>query len=189
MIMRPIAICSAIVLFFVATVRAHVPHDIIYSLDVSPTFSEDGLVFASSTQFGEAHLMSSNYGETFSKSHAGMQRTLVTGHTFSPDFGRDGTIFMMTKAGYYRSSDRGRNWQKQSLFADEEVLSICTAPDYEESQAIYVLTKDAIYHVSNTALAAGEPKNESVTSAIPLKDFSKTTFGKLQIADGRLFAH
>lgn len=119
--------------------RAHVPHDIIYSLDVSPTFSEDGLLFASSTQFGEAHLMSSNYGETFSESHAGMRRTLVTGHTFSPDYAGDGTIFMVTKAGYYKSTDRGLNWQKQKLFADEEVLSICTATDFVETETIFVL--------------------------------------------------
>ena len=56
--------------------NAHVPHDIIYSLDVSPDFHEDGLVFASSTQFGEAHLVSTNYGETFSESHCGMDRGL-----------------------------------------------------------------------------------------------------------------
>jgi hypothetical protein len=89
--------------------------------------------------------MSSNYGETFSESHAGMQRTLVTGHTFSPNFGRDGTAYMVTKAGYYQSIDRGRNWQGQSLFADEEVLLTCTAADYAEANTIYVLTKTGVH--------------------------------------------
>lgn len=131
--LRSIAICSATVLLSLGNARGHVPHDIIYSLDVSPTFASDGLVFSSSTQFGAAHLRSSNYGETFSESHAGMQRTLVTGHTFSPNFDRDGTIFMATQAGYYKSTDRGRNWKRQSRFADEEVLSICAAEDYTEA--------------------------------------------------------
>ena len=62
--------------------RAHVPHDIIYSLGVSPDYANDGLVFSSSMQFGEAHLVSHNRGESFSESHAGMRRTLVTGHVF-----------------------------------------------------------------------------------------------------------
>ena len=50
--LRTIVVCSATVLLSLGNARAHVPHDIIYSLDVSPTFSQDGLVFASSTQFG-----------------------------------------------------------------------------------------------------------------------------------------
>jgi photosystem II stability/assembly factor-like uncharacterized protein len=175
--LRSIAICSAIVLLSFGNARAHVPHDIIYSLDVSPTFADDGLVFSSSTQFGAAHLRSSKYGETFSESHAGMHRTLVTGHTFSPDFGRDGTIFMATQAGYYKSTDRGSNWKKQSLFANEEVFSICIAADYSETETIYVLTKNGVHRVDDAA------------NANTLKDFNKTTFGKLQLAGDRLFVH
>lgn len=189
MITRQIAICAAIVLFFVAPAHAHVPHDIIYSLDVSPTFSEDGQVFASSTQFGEGHLVSSNYGETFSESHAGMQRTLVTGHTFSPNYANDGTIFMVTKEGYYKSTDRGRNWQKQASFADDEVLSICTASDFLETQEIYLLTKNAIHRVSDTAQAADKRRKEPAASALPLKKFDDTTFGKISICGGKLFVH
>ena len=177
------------VLFSVAPVHAHVPHDIIYSLDVSPTFSADGQVFASSTQFGEGHLVSSNYGETFSESHAGMQRTLVTGHTFSPNYAEDGTIFMVTKEGYYKSTDRGRNWQKQTSFANEEVLSICTASDFLETQEIYLLTKNAIHRVSDTAQAADKRRKEPAASALPLKKFDDTTFGKISICGGNLFVH
>lgn len=175
--LRSIAICSAIALLSIGNVRAHVPHDIIYSLDVSPMFANDGLVFSSSTQFGAAHLRSSNYGETFSESHAGMHRTLVTGHTFSPDFGQDGTIFMATRAGYYKSTDRGRSWKKQSLFAGEEVLSICIAANYSETETIYVLTKTGLHRVSVTE------------NTRTLKDFGKTTFGKLHLCGDRLFVH
>lgn len=179
-VFRSIAVLSLLAFLPVATTWAHVPHDIIYSLDVSPTFSEDGQVFASSTQFGEGHLTSSNYGETFSESHAGMQRTLVTGHTFSPSYAADETIFMTTKNGYYKSTDRGRNWQKQPLFADEEVLSICTGEDYAETQSIYVLTKKALFKV-------GDAQSESADK--PMRKFDESTFGKLQIAGGRLFVH
>ncbi len=73
--------------------HAHVPHDIIYSLDPSPDYAETGMVLASSTQFGEAHLISHTYGELFRETHAGMDRVLVTGHAYSPDFRNDGTVY------------------------------------------------------------------------------------------------
>ena len=88
-----------LVLCIAGRLNAHVPHDIIYSLDVSPNLHEDGLVLASSTQFGEAHLVSTNYLETFSESHCGMDRTLVTGHVFSPAFKQDGTVYMFNPGG------------------------------------------------------------------------------------------
>jgi photosystem II stability/assembly factor-like uncharacterized protein len=188
---RFILICSAVALLSLGNAYAHkpmhVPHDIIYSLDVSPTFSEDGLVFSSSTQFGEAHLMSSNYGETFSESHAGMQRTLVTGHTFSPNYAEDGTVYMVTKAGYYKSTDRGKNWSKQEYFAHEEILSICIAEEYDTSKDIYVMTKTDLHRVSGMAVTSetgGKP-----VAVLPVKVFAKATFGKLQLAGGKLFVH
>ena len=168
-------------LFFAATCHAHVPHDIIYSLDISPTFHQDGLVFASSTQFGEGHLMSSTFGETFSESHAGMQRTLVTGHTFSPTFAKDGTVYMVTQQGYYKSTDRGRNWEKQDHFAEQPVLSICFPRD---GNSIYVLTRNGLHQIGSDGLqpVAGFPRRNDVGP-------SEVTFGKLQRVGNRLFVH
>ena len=181
-----------VVLVPASRLDAHVPHDIIYSLDVSPTFSEDGLILASSTQFGEGHLISTNYGETFSETHAGMRQSLVTGHTFSPNFREDGIVYTVTNRGYYRSSDRGRVWKKQKLAFDEPVLSICTASDFASSGEIYVLTTNALYKVGgNSPLrnAVSEAPQEPSASTAPFKRFDETTFGRLQIAGGRLLVH
>ncbi|TWU33248.1 WD40/YVTN/BNR-like repeat-containing protein [Novipirellula artificiosorum] len=120
--------------------HAHVPHDIIYSLDVSPNFHEDGLVFASSTQFGEAHLVSTNFGETFSESHAGMDRTLVTGHTFSPSFREDGTVL--------RSDDSGRSWQEVFRRTNDYVCKIAFSPYYAEDGTIAVGTAKGFVFLS-----------------------------------------
>lgn len=176
-----VASLAILPLFLTGTCQAHVPHDIIYSLDISPTFHQDGLVFASSTQFGEGHLVSSTFGETFSESHAGMQRTLVTGHTFSPTFAKDGTVYMVTKQGYYKSTDRGRNWVKQEHFAEEQVLSICFSND---GNGIYALTRNELHHVGPNGLqpVAGFPQRNNVSS-------SEVTFGKLQRVGDRLFVH
>lgn len=153
---------------------AHVPHDIIYSLDLSPTFADDGIVLSSSTQFGEGHLISTTYGETFVESHAGMSRTLVTGHTFSPHFATDGIVFATTKQGYYRSADRGRSWTKQAAFPDEPVLAVSFADDGE---SVYVLTETQLTRVT------------AEQSAEMIREFEPTTFGKIILTRGQLVVH
>jgi photosystem II stability/assembly factor-like uncharacterized protein len=188
-----VSVFLAIAIFWIGTASAHVPHDIIYSLDVSPTFSEDGLVFASSTQFGEGHLMSANYGETFSETHAGMEQSLVTGHTFSPNFRDDGVVYATTDRGYYRSDDRGMNWQKQSLFADEKVLSICMAADHAETKAIYVMTTNALHRVIGDKSVGGLGfqlgESDQPPGSLSHKQIPQTTFGRVQCASDRLYVH
>lgn len=191
---RSFAVICLVIALLSGIAHSHVPHDIIYSLDVSPTFSTDGLVFASSTQFGEAHLMSSNYGETFSESHAGMERTLVTGHAFSPNFATDGTLYMKTKEGYYKSTDRGKNWEKQSQFADEEVLSICFA---ENGTDIYVMTREALSLVGGIGfqpvkkfeITSDTEKSNTTNRKRQAGSLSHVVFGKLRRAGGKLFLH
>lgn len=115
---------AALVFSLAPSLFAHVPHDIIDSLGVSPDYAEDGLVFSSSTQFGESHLVSHNHGETFAESNTGMTRTLVTSHVFSPNFKRDGTVFLVTRIGYYKLTDRGSQWEKQSVLLNETILAL-----------------------------------------------------------------
>lgn len=52
-----------VVILINLTVYAHVSHHINYVLSLSPNYAEVGLVFVSSTQFGEAHLISTNYSD------------------------------------------------------------------------------------------------------------------------------
>lgn len=174
---RHTALCIFLV-SMASSANAHVPHDIIYSLDVSPNFHKDGLVFASSTQFGEAHLLSTNFGETFSESHAGMDRTLVTGHAFSPNFREDGTVYMVTQQGYYKSTDRGGNWTKQRHFGDEPVLAVALAPDYGTSEDLYVLTKRGLYFLADDG-----------AELTVLRQHDEITFGKIEILGDKLFVH
>lgn len=153
---------------------AHVPHDIIYSLDLSPNFADDGIVLSSSTQFGEGHLISTTYGETFVESHAGMSRTLVTGHTFSPNFSADGVVFAATKQGYYRSDDRGRSWTKQTAFPNDHVLAVCFTGD---GQSVFVLTETQLARVTANQLSE------------TIREFEPATFGTMILANGRLIVH
>lgn len=160
-------------------VSAHVPHDIIYSLDASPDFAESGMILASSTQFGEGHLVSHNFGETFAESHRGMRsRSLVTGHTYSPNFKHDGTVYMVTQQGYFKSTDRGENWVLQKRFRDAVVLDVCLAPDYTATKDIYLLSASGVYLAGHDG--------ETLKTLLP-KD--EITFGKSMIANGKLYVH
>ncbi|MDZ8119100.1 VPS10 domain-containing protein [Pontiella agarivorans] len=156
----------------------HVPHDIIYSLDPSPDFAETGMILASSTQFGECHMVSHNHGATFSESHRGIQeRSLALGHTYSPNFSKDGIVFMAMKKGYYKSTDRAENWVKQPAFGHEPVLNICLASDFTKTGKHYVLTSKGVFLVSKDGVAESLlPKDE-------------VTFGKIIISGGKLYVH
>ena len=171
---RPVA---ALLLFLVGSLSAHVPHDIIYSVGVSPDYANDGLVFSSSTQFGESHLVSHNHGETFSESNTGMTRALVTGHVFSPNFKSDGTVFLETKIGYYKSTDRGASWKKQAALPKQTILSLALAPDFATSGAHFLLTPTGLFSVS------GDGSQQSLAT------HDEIQLGKLKIAAGKLYLH
>lgn len=167
-----ILLCAAA---FLREASAHVPHDIIYSFGVSPDYAEDGLIFSSSTQFGESHLVSHNRGETFAESNTGMLRTLVTSHTISPNFTTDGTVYLATEEGYYKSTDRGGEWGKQPLFADEAVLSIALSADAER---LFILTATGIHLVASDGAT-----HQTLQERTPIK------LGKIKILNDTLYLH
>lgn len=168
---------ASIVLSLPQLSSGHVPHDIIYSLGVSPDYAEDGLVFSSSTQFGESHLVSHNRGETFAESNTGMTRAIVTGHVFSPQFKRDGTVYLITRIGYYKSTDRGANWVKQSVLPNQTILALALASDHAKSGDHYLLTKTGLFAVS------GDGDHEEITRQDEIQ------LGKLEIIDDTLYVH
>ena len=173
----PFRLVAALILSLTGLASAHVPHDIIYSVGVSPDYANDGLVFSSSTQFGESHLVSHNQGESFSESNTGMTRALVTGHVFSPNFKTDGTVFLVTRIGYYKSTDRGANWKKQAALPNQTILSLALAPDFATTGAHFLLTPSGLFSVAND----GPPQE--------LTTHEKIQLGKLKVNGGKLYLH
>ncbi|WP_146397459.1 hypothetical protein [Planctomycetes bacterium CA13] len=133
-------------MFVSSTLYGHVPHDIIRALGISPEYESDGLVFASADQFGVCILRSTDHGETFSEAHGGLEtRAFATGMTFSPNFKNDKVVYLFTDQGYYKSEDRGINWQRQPHLRKQSILSIWLDDNYSATQDAYVLTRSGLY--------------------------------------------
>ncbi len=116
------------------------------ALGISPEYETDGLVIASADQFGVGVLRSTDHGETFCESHGGLEtRAFATGTTFSPNFKNDGIVYLVTDQGYYRSNDRGINWERQPHLREQSILSIWLDDNYSTTQDAYVLTRSGLY--------------------------------------------
>lgn len=141
--------CGVLVIISLSMAGAlhgHVPHDIIRALGVSPEYETDGLVLASADQFGVGILRSTDHGETFSESHGGLEtRAFATGTTFSPNFKNDGVVYLITGQGYYKSVDRGINWQRQPHLVNQAILSIWLDDSYSTTHDAYILTRTGLY--------------------------------------------
>ena len=127
----------------------HVPHDIIRALGVSPEY-EDGRSWslASADQFGVGILRSTDHGgDLFLNPMGGTGRLapFATGTTFSPNFKHDGIIYLVTDRGYYKSNDRGINWERQPHLRNQAILCIWLDNDYSTTQDAYILTRIGLY--------------------------------------------
>jgi photosystem II stability/assembly factor-like uncharacterized protein len=72
--------------------------------------ADQSLVVALSTYGGGFYLMEDS-GRHWTIGNQGLQTTRLTGLSFSPDFGRDGTLYAGASHRLLKSSDRGQSWQ------------------------------------------------------------------------------
>jgi len=98
-------------LLFAPFAGAHVPHDVVNRLAVSPAFAEDETLLAF-VQLSDHFLLarSTDGGRTFAQFGAPMLAHKLVDFAFSPQYGSDSTLFAATaEAGVYRSLDGGRS--------------------------------------------------------------------------------
>lgn len=106
----------AIVVLFVAGASfptlAHVPHDVVNAVEISPAYSRDRMVFAS---VRENLLRSRDGGFTWRRLTLGLGRVAFTDLDASPSFEADSTLFLATwDGGIYRSQDGGLFWEQRN---------------------------------------------------------------------------
>lgn len=121
---------------WVAATQGIVPQ--IKSLAISPAFLSDHTLFAGT--WGGGAFASRDGGLTWEK--PGLPGKWVEGITVSPAYASDGTIFAATNYGVYRSTDRGRTWEKQDEGVTNPIVSaIAISPEYPHDGTVFVGTR------------------------------------------------
>jgi photosystem II stability/assembly factor-like uncharacterized protein len=99
------------VVFSVPSALAHSPHDVIFSVAVSPTFHRDKVIFLI---VSNTLMISTDKGYSWKKLINGLDYTnQMKSLSISPNYDQDETVFVSSDGdGIYRSQNGGRSWEK-----------------------------------------------------------------------------
>jgi len=102
----------------------------------------------------------------------------------SPAVGRDGTLFATTKAGLWRSSDKGRTWKAVSLPPPGVAFCVGVSPEFARDRLVIVSMADGSMWFSTDGgqawLPASSPRPSSVAATV--------VFSPAYAADGVIMA-
>jgi photosystem II stability/assembly factor-like uncharacterized protein len=127
----------------------------IQSLAVSPNYSDEPIIFASTWRSGV--FLSDDGARTWRKSSAGLTThpqadEKGVSHFYqlqlSSDFDRDRTIFVGAFDGLFRSEDAGRTWKELRTLKRETIISAAISPNYTVDGTLAVGTYRAGAFVS-----------------------------------------
>jgi len=103
------------------------PPPAVSSLAFSPTFDQDGFVFAGTLENGVYR--SGNRGVQWDAWNFGLMDLNVLDVAVSPEYATDNTLFAATESGIFRSTNGGRAWNDVAFPSDlAPVISIATSP-------------------------------------------------------------
>jgi hypothetical protein len=126
---------------------AHVPHDVVHGVAVSPAFAQDGLLLA------WCQLLDRNL---LARSTDGGRSWLLLGHVllaesphgivFSPDFAQDATVYIATSRRVWRSVDGGLHWSPSSAGLDsDEVHDLAISPTFAADGLLLAASADGAW--------------------------------------------
>lgn len=128
---------------------AHVPHDVVDSVEVSPTYDRDKmvLVVARNTLY-----RSTDGGASWKTLVRGLDnKYLFSSIAISPSFNTDQTIFIASNGdGIYKSIDKGNSWFHANYGIDNlHIGIICTSPNYYLDETILAASSESGLFRSN----------------------------------------
>lgn len=128
--------------------RAHVPHDEITTLIVSPAYALDQTVFASISHSFTYLLKSVDGGVTWAPSQVGLPYGVVSALAVSPTYASDGVLFCaVTVRGegrVFTSADSGASWQASGVAPlGTRVSSIAFSPSFVGDGTVFAATQGA----------------------------------------------
>jgi photosystem II stability/assembly factor-like uncharacterized protein len=117
------------------------PIQIISAFAISPDFTHDRIIFASTTDDGV--LRSEDGGVSWQAWNFGLLDHNVLSLAISPDFARDRTILAGTSSGLFRSVNSGKSWQTIDL--DRGFAEIIGLVSYADSSFVAIADESALY--------------------------------------------
>ena len=123
------------------------------AIGVSPTFHEDGLVWAGAAE--GLVFLSKDRGQTWRDTVMAKVASPIAVFAASPTVAPGGVLMGGTiEDGVYRSLDQGRTWTLGNFgLLDLNVLALAVCPSYETEQVALVGTESALYRSRNGGLA------------------------------------
>ena len=117
------------------------PPPLVACLAASPSFSDDGIVFAGSYEDGLFRSM--DRGKSWQAANFGLFDHHILCLALSPQFAADGRAFVGTGSGIYHSENGGRLWHDIALPRDDAVLGIALSPGFATDSTLFVGTESS----------------------------------------------
>jgi photosystem II stability/assembly factor-like uncharacterized protein len=109
-------------------------------------------------------LRSEDRGRTFAGANAGLIDLSVVAMALSPEFERDGTAFLASTSGLYRTRNGGKSWRP--LDVDAAVQCLCVSPALTQGGLVLAGTESEGLLRSDDAGAHWEPFPELLATSI-----------------------
>lgn len=146
---RPsLAALAVALLVLAASPRAHSPHDVVYGLELSPTFAVDQTIFAAVTLSEHDVLArSTDGGRSWTTLGIGPMLHDYQTMSFSDDFASDGTCFIATtNGGVWRTTDAGDSWQRVTGALPSQLCrDVAVSPNFSVDQTVLTSTTAGLY--------------------------------------------
>jgi photosystem II stability/assembly factor-like uncharacterized protein len=130
------------------------PQDLIYALEMSPNYDQDGLCYAARSS---ALYRSEDSGETWSLAYSGLEpgtELATTAIALSPSFVSDGVLFTGVPGVVMRSADAGKTWHYSPLASPPPIIAaMAVSPNYDKDGTLLVGTmEDGLYRSEDRGL-------------------------------------
>jgi photosystem II stability/assembly factor-like uncharacterized protein len=145
--LRRLIISLLSTLCLATAVAAHVPHDVMNVVAVSPDFGQDGTVFGAFVFIDQRHFgRSTDGGRNWELRMLPMAQHGIAGFAFSPAYASDATAFCATDGGVYRSTDRGLTWQAINTGLTQlSTSSLAISPQFAGDDTLVLATRTGAF--------------------------------------------
>ncbi|MGA2736657.1 MAG: BACON domain-containing carbohydrate-binding protein [Bryobacteraceae bacterium] len=132
------------------------PTRLVRHINLSPTFAQDGTIFASA--YGSGNLWSTNAGASWTFQNSGMQSPYTDASAISPNFINDGTAFSGNYLGLQSTNNWGATWQMmQGTGTAAYPRAMAVSPNFANDQTVFIGTLPASASYCSSTTGSSTP--------------------------------